>query len=182
MNFFQRPLPVIPSAHSDLTGRDTVNQHPMTAISFTAVTSLPESPINHITYYLSQDDDTVKVPKGYYRYDGSVWRCSDCLDVYNLGDLGATPSLSLTPGVIYQWNISAEITGATIALTGEGIIGFISTNSGGNAWVEKNTTATDRTIKDVEGSAFTNLVETAGCIGTIKDDGTNLWITAAKDA
>jgi len=145
------------------------------------VTSLPSSPTNYISYYLLQTDATSKAPPGTYIYNGTGWTCSTG-SIYNLGNLGATPTLNLISGVVYNWTVNVEITSATITLSTTGIVAFVNNNPSGNAWIEDNTSATGRIIKDVEGSAFTNLAETAGCIGTFKDDGTNLWITAAKDA
>lgn len=116
-------------------------------------------------------------PVGIYSHDGTGWTCVECTAALAIGNLGATPALSLISGAWYTFVIDQTVTSATIVMSRPGLpAAFSATNAGGDNFLVADITATGRTLKSVGWD--TAIVATEGCTGTIVDDGTNLIITA----
>lgn len=144
------------------------------ALGVISAATLPTSGrLAAVEYVLTAADDTAKAGKGRYRWDGSAWHCIAIEAYYVLGNLTATPSLSLIPGAGYIWTVSHAVTAATIAMTAVGEPCTItSLNAGGLAFLAANITATGRTLKTY---GWDNIAEAVTAV-TIEDDGTYLHL------
>jgi hypothetical protein len=141
---------------------------PAGLVRYSAVIALPSSPSAGEMYYLTTADDTAKAPPGVYVY-GTGWSCLSYNAVYALGNLGATPSLTLIPGVKYTAVKNATITSLTIALTATGTVSV--RHSG--AQTVSAVTATGRTLKGRGASYWTDAGVALG-EWQFTDDGTYL--------
>ena len=94
-----------------------------------AVTALPSTPITGQLVSLTAADDAAKAAPGVYMHDGDGWVCLNCKTPYALGNLGATPSLSLIPGASYTATVNAEVTSFTVAMTRPGLVSITLTNA-----------------------------------------------------
>jgi hypothetical protein len=147
----------------------------LAALAGQAALPTGDSIVTGLLVYLNDADNTAKAPPGIYIHDGTGWLCFVCLAAYALGNLGATPALSLIAGAAYTMVVDQEISAATIAMSRPGIPAiFRASNAGGVAIAVPTMTA--RTTKTVGFDAITGALST----GTIWDDGTYLWVTCGE--
>ena len=94
------------------------------------VTALPSTPISGQLVRLTTADDAANAAPGIYSHDGTGWSCVSYAAAYALGNLGATPSLSLIPGAAYTATVNVVITTFTVAFTRPGLASITLTNAG----------------------------------------------------
>ena len=97
--------------------------------SLRTVTALPETPIAGQMIRLTTADDDAKAAPGIYSHDGTGWTCISYESAYDLGNLGATPSLTLIPGASYTATVNAEVTSFTATFTRPGLASITLTNA-----------------------------------------------------
>ena len=139
------------------------------------VTSLPTSPIAGQLVRLTTADATAKAAPGAYMHDGVGWTCVSYESSYALGNLGATPSLTLIPGASYTATVNAEITTFTVAFTRPGLCSITLTNA--STLDVAQPTMADRTSKLLAEAAWDGAA-TALSRCLLEDDGTYLIASA----
>lgn len=145
------------------------------SIPLLAVTALPETPIAGQLVRLTTADDTAKAAPGVYMHDGVGWTCISYESAYALGNLGATPSLSLIPGAAYTATVDAEITTFTVAFNRPGLCSITLTNAGELAVAQP--VMSGRTSKLLAAGAWDGAATTLAK-ALIEDDGTYLIASA----
>lgn len=162
--------PSIPADLNDLNDVDDKLHGPVKE-----VTSLPSTPIAGQLVRLTTADDTAKAAPGIYMHDGTGWSCISFEAAYALGNLGATPSLSLIPGSSYTATVDAEITTFTVAMTRPGLCSITLTNASELAIAQP--AMAGRTSKLLAAWAWDGAA-TALSKALIEDDGTYLIASA----
>jgi hypothetical protein len=152
--------------------RDSRNQ-----VALASGTSLPGSPTTGQWFRLTAADTTAKAPPGLYYYSGSGWHCRSFTAVYDLGNLGATPSHTYIPGVRYKATQDQAITSWTVAMADPGEVSL--TISG--AYSFQSPTMSSRTAKAL-GSAAWDDSATAIKLVTVYNDGTYLHYICSEDS
>jgi len=137
------------------------------------VGSLPGSPTTGQIYRLTSSDSTNKAPPGLYYYTGSAWVCLSYDSVYDLGNLGATPSLSLVVGAAYEATQDEAITSLTVSLSGPGTVTI--TKSGEYTCADPSMAS--RTLKERTSDGWTD-AGAALAEWCFTDDGTYLIASA----
>lgn len=167
------------AADAAIQSHITGNGSPHTAAGVGAlpgatVASLPAEPVTGTFYRLTTADATAKAAPGVYRWNGSGWVCESYDAVYDLGTLGATPSLALIPGAAY------------IATQGEAVTACAITMQPGVATIRKTgeyafaaPTMTGRTTKELADGAW-DAASAALALLTIENDGTYLIVSASE--
>lgn len=145
------------------------------ADAISSVSALPAEPDASTLYRLTAADDTAKAAPGLYRHDGAGWTCLDYSAPYDLGSLGATPSLALIPGLRYTAVHDQAITSCTVAMSRPGMAEI--TAAGEYAWATP--TMTSRTAKLLGTGAWTAAAAALKVV-TFEDDGTYLWLSATE--
>ena len=108
-------------------------------------------------------------------HDGVGWTCISYSAAYALGNLGATPSLSLIPGASYTATVNAEITTFTVAFTRPGLASITLTNADTLAVAQP--AMAGRTSKLLADGAWDG-VATALSKALLEDDGVYLVVSA----
>ncbi len=162
--------PTIPADLNDLNDVDDKLHGPVKE-----VTSLPATPIAGQMIRLTTADDTAKAAPGIYSHDGVGWSCISYESAYALGNLGATPSLTLIPGAAYTATVDAEITTFTAAFTRPGLVSITLTNA--SEYAVAQPTMTGRTSKLLAEAAWDGAA-TALSKALIEDDGTYIIVSA----
>jgi hypothetical protein len=162
--------PTIPDDLNDLNDVDDKLHGPVKE-----VTSLPSTPISGQLVRLTTADATAKAAPGVYMHDGVGWTCISYESAYALGDLGATPSLTLIPGAAYTATVDAEITTFTVAFTRPGLASITLTNASEYAVAQPSMAG--RTSKLLADGAWDG-VATALSKALIEDDGTYIIVSA----
>ena len=162
--------PSIPADLNDLNDVDDKLHGPVKE-----VTSLPSTPISGQLVRLTAADDTAKAAPGVYMHDGVGWSCVSYESAYALGNLGATPSLTLIPGAAYTATVNAEVTTFTVAFTRPGLASITLTNADTLAVAQPSMAG--RTSKLLAEMAWDG-VATALSKALIEDDGTYLIASA----
>jgi hypothetical protein len=139
------------------------------------VTSLPSTPIAGQLVRLTTADDTAKAAPGVYMHDGVGWTCISYESAYALGNLGATPSLTLIPGASYTATVNAEITTFTVAFTRPGLCSITLTNA--TEYAIAQPAMAGRTSKLLADGAWDG-VATALSKALLEDDGVYLIVSA----
>jgi len=139
------------------------------------VTSLPATPSAGHMIRLVTADNTAKVSPGVYMHDGTGWKCISYESAYALGNLGATPSLTLIPGAAYTATVDAEVTSFTVAFTRPGLVSLTLTNAGELAVAQPSMVG--RTSKLLAEAAWDGAA-TALSKALLEDDGTHLIASA----
>jgi hypothetical protein len=140
-----------------------------------AVTALPSTPITGQLVRLTTADDATKAAPGIYTHDGDGWVCLNCKTPYDLGNLGATPSLSLIPGAAYTATVDAEIATFTVAFTRPGLASITLTNASEYAIAQPSMSG--RTSKLLADGAWDGAA-TALSKALLEDDGTYIIASA----
>jgi len=122
---------------------------------------------------LTAADNTAKCGPGLYWHNGTGWMCLACCAAYALGNLGATPALSVIPGCIYTATQDQIITASTVTFSMPGVVSI--TKSGAFAFAQP--TMAGRTSKQLKTGAWTDAA-TALCLVVVSDDGTYLVSSA----
>jgi hypothetical protein len=162
--------PTIPTDLNDLNDVDDKLHGPVKE-----VTSLPSTPIAGQLVRLTTADDTAKAAPGVYMHDGVGWTCISYESAYALGNLGATPSLTLIPGASYTATVNAEITTFTVAFTRPGLASITLTNADTLAVAQP--AMAGRTSKLLADGAWDG-VATALSKALLEDDGVYLIVSA----
>lgn len=162
--------PAIPADLNDLNDVDDKLHGPVKE-----VTSLPSTPIAGQLVRLTTADDTAKAAPGVYMHDGVGWTCISYESAYALGNLGATPSLTLIPGASYTATVNAEITTFTVAFTRPGLASITLTNADTLAVAQP--AMAGRTSKLLADGAWDG-VATALSKALLEDDGVYLIVSA----
>lgn len=138
------------------------------------VSALPAEPVTGTLYRLTAADATANAAPGLYRYNGSGWVCESYDAPYDLGTLGATPSLTLIPGLAY------------IATQGEAVTACTVTMQPGVATIRKAgeyafaaPTMAGRTTKLLADGAWDS-ASAALALLTVESDGTYLVVAASE--
>ncbi len=139
------------------------------------VTSLPTSPIAGQLVRLTTADATAKAAPGAYMHDGVGWTCVSYESSYALGNLGATPSLTLIPGASYTATVDAKVTSFAVAFTRPGLCSITLTNA--STLDVAQPTMADRTSKLLAEAAWDGAA-TALSRCLLEDDGTYLIASA----
>ena len=108
-------------------------------------------------------------------HDGVGWSCVSYESAYDLGNLGATPSLTLIPGAAYTATVDAEITSFTVAFTRPGLCSITLTNAGTLAIAQPSMAG--RTSKLLADGAWDGAA-TALSKALLEDDGTYIIVSA----
>ena len=108
-------------------------------------------------------------------HDGVGWTCISYSAAYALGNLGATPSLTLIPGASYTATVNAEITSLTVAFSRPGLCSITLTNA--SEYSVAQPTMSGRTSKLLAAGAWDG-VATGLSKALIEDDGTYLTVSA----
>jgi len=162
--------PTIPDDLNDLNDVDDKLHGPVKE-----VTSLPSTPIAGQLVRLTTADDAAKAAPGIYTHDGDGWVCLNCNAPYDLGNLGATPILTLIPGASYTATVDAEVTIFTVAFTRPGLASIALTNASTRAIAQP---AMDgRTSKLLAEGAWDGAA-TALSKALLEDDGVYLVVSA----
>lgn len=162
--------PTIPADLNDLNDVDDKLHGPIKE-----VTSLTSTPIAGQLVRLTTADDTAKAAPGVYMHDGTGWTCVSYSAPYALGNLGATPSLTLIPGASYTATVNAEITSFTVAFTRPGLCSITLTNASTLAVAQP--AMAGRTSKLLADGAWDGAA-TALSKALVEDDGTYLVVSA----
>ncbi len=162
--------PTIPSDLNELSDEDDKLHGPIKEVA-----TLPTVPTTGQLVRLTTADDTAKASPGVYMHDGVGWTCISYAAPYALGNLGATPSLSLIPGAAYTATVNAEITSFTVAFTRPGLASITLTNAGTLAVAQP--AMAGRTSKLLAEGAWDGAA-TALSKALIEDDGTYIIVSA----
>ena len=145
------------------------------AFPLRTVTALPATPIAGQMIRLTSADDAAKAAPGVYMHDGVGWTCISYSAAYDLGNLGATPSLTLIPGAAYTATVDAEITTFTVAFTRPGLASITLTNASEHAIAQPEMDG--RTSKLLAEGAWDGAA-TALSKALLEDDGVYLVVSA----
>ena len=143
--------------------------------SLRTVTALPSTPITGQLVRLTTADDAAKAAPGIYTHEGDGWVCLNCNAPYDLGNLGATPILTLIPGASYTATVDAEVTTFTVAFTCPGLCSITLTNE--TEYAIAQPAMDGRTSKLLAGGAWDGAA-TALSKALLEDDGVYLVVSA----
>lgn len=155
--------------NTELNRRDSIG------VNVAAYVTLPSEFVDGKIIRLTTPDTVNKAPAGLYFYDSIGWVCLNCDAPYHLGNLGATPNITLIPGACYTANVDVEVTSFTVEFMRPGLCSITLTNAGELAVAQPSMAG--RTSKLLAEGAWDGAA-TALSKTLIEDDGTYIIVSA----